>query len=259
MANHKLERITMRTPDGTMPHIGLKPGEVAPHVLTCGSLERVEKSKELLEHPKRFQSRRGFVTYTGAYKGLSVTVATTGVGSPSMVIATEELFAVGGEVVIRCGSCAAFHENVPVGGMVVATGSVREEGTSKFYAPIEYPAVADFNLTMAICRAADRLNYSYQLGIVRASDDFYVEANTPDLYKKWKALGVLAKEMEASALFVMASVLGFPAGLILTAGTNYLEKESAYAGQKKREYLEGEMRMLETGMEALRLFADTIS
>jgi uridine phosphorylase len=111
-------------------------------VLLSGSPACAEKIKALLEDPQTVGSQRGYIVYTGSYHGIPVTVASSGVGAPSLSIAVEELAVTGGQVFIRVGSCAAIDPQIGVGDIIIASGGVRDEGLSSYYAPLNYPAIA---------------------------------------------------------------------------------------------------------------------
>ena len=132
----------LRLPDGSFPHLGVRDGDVTEVALLSGSPERVEMMAGLLDDAEQVSNRRGYAVFVGSYDGARLTVATSGVGSPSMAIAVEELAACGASCFIRVGSCAALSPRLPVGGIAVATGAVSDEGTSRNYAPENFPPVA---------------------------------------------------------------------------------------------------------------------
>ena len=129
--------------DGTQYHIGLKEGDAGKYVILPGDPKRCVKIAQYLDDAKLVADRREFVTYTGYLDGEKVSVTSTGIGGPSASIAMEELVKVGAEVFIRVGTCGGMSLDVQGGDVVIATGAIRMEGTSKEYAPIEFPAVAD--------------------------------------------------------------------------------------------------------------------
>ena len=167
---------------------------------------------------------REFVTYTGTLNGQVVSVCSTGIGGPSAAIAVEELAALGAHTLIRVGTCGGIAPAVRGGDLVIATGAVRMEGTTREYAPIEFPAVADHGVTAALICAAEAAGRRVHAGVVQSKDSFYGQ-HSPDRmpvsyeltakWEAWKRLGVLASEMEAAALFVVGAALGLRCGAVL--------------------------------------------
>ena len=241
----------MRLPDGSFPHLGIRgDGDVAPVALLSGSPERVEMMAGLLDDAERVGDRRGYAVFTGTLDGARLTVATSGVGSPSMAIAVEELAACGASCLIRVGSCAALSPAMPVGGIAVATGAVSDEGTSRYYAPVNFPPVASHRVVSALVAAAARHGTPVEVGLSRSTDSFYEGERTVEVISQWKGLGVLAFEMETSCLFTVAAALGCEAGSVLCAGTNLLSGEATYQGQRLDDYAAGQQAMLEFALTA---------
>ncbi len=240
----------LRLPDGSFPHLGIRVGEVAAVALLSGSPERVEMMAGMLDGAEQVGDRRGYAVFTGFLDGARLTVATSGVGSPSMAIATEELAACGASCFIRVGSCAALSPRMPVGGIAVATGAVSDEGTSRYYAPGNFPPVASHRVTAALVAAAARHGTPVEVGLTRSTDSFYEGERTVEVIGRWKNLGVLAFEMETSCLFTVAAALGCEAGSVLCAGSDLLTGEATYLGQRLDEYAAGRQAMLELALAA---------
>lgn len=217
------------TQDGSQYHIGLKPGDAGECVILPGDPKRCAKIAAYFEDAKLVADKREFVTYTGYLNGKKVSVTSTGIGGPSAAIAMEELTKIGAKTFIRVGTCGGIDVSVKGGDIVIATGAIRAEGTSKEYAPIEFPAVADLDVTNALVKAAQNLNYTYHTGIVQCKDSFYGQ-HSPDTkpvfyelqnkWEAWKRLGCLASEMESAALFVVASCLKVKVGSVFLAVAN---------------------------------------
>ena len=235
----------LRLPDGSFPHLGIRDGDVADVALLSGSPERVELMAQMLDSAERVGDRRGYTVFTGSIDGARLSVATSGVGSPSMAIATEELAACGASCFIRVGSCAALSPRLPVGGIAVATGAVSDEGTSRYYAPQNFPPVASHRVTAALVAAAARHGTPVEVGLTRSTDSFYAGERTTEEIGRWKDLGVLAFEMETSCLFTVAAALGCEAGSVLCAGSDLLRGEATYLGERLEEYAAGQQTMLE--------------
>ena len=154
-------------------HLQIRPGDVGRYVILPGDPKRCEKIAKHFEDAKLMADSREFVTYTGYLDGEKVSVTSTGIGGPSASIAMEELVLCGADTFIRVGTCGGIELDVKGGDIVVATGAVRMEGTSREYAPIEYPAVADLEVTNALVSACKELGYPYHTGVVQCKDAFY--------------------------------------------------------------------------------------
>jgi uridine phosphorylase len=199
---------------GYQYHVGLRPGDIGEYVILPGDPHRVPKIAAYFDDAKKVAESREFVTYTGYLDGVKVSCTSTGVGGPSASIALEELCNVGGKTFIRVGTCGGMDINVKGGDIVIATGAVRMDGTSKEYAPIEYPAVPDVLVTSALTWAARELKANYHTGVVQCKDAFYGQhmpealPNSHELLNKWDAwlrLGCKASEMESSTLFIVGA------------------------------------------------------
>lgn len=214
---------------GEQYHIKLKKGDVGEYVILPGDPKRCEKIAKYFDNPKFVADNREYVTYTGTLLGKKVSVCSTGIGGPSAAIAMEELVKVGAKYFLRVGTCGGMQLEVLSDDVVVATGAVRMEGTSKEYAPIEWPSVADFDITNALVAASKNLKYNYHVGVVECKDSFYGQHSPEkspvsyELLNKWDAwckLGCLASEMESAALFVVASALKVKMGTVLHVVAN---------------------------------------
>ena len=218
-----------------MYHIGLSKEDIkgAKFVILPGDPGRVPKIAACLDNPVKLCTNREYTSYLGQLEGENVLVMSTGMGGPSTAIAVEELKILGVENLIRVGTSGGMQLNVDAGDIVIAQAAVRLEGTSKEYVPIEFPAVANFDLTNSLKKAADQLGYKNHVGIVHCKDSFYGQHNPKrmpvayDLEHKWQACikaGVLCSEMETAALFTVASVLKLKAAAVLLVVWNQ-EKE----------------------------------
>lgn len=158
---------------GVQYHLNIKKGDVGRYVLLPGDPKRCEKIASYFEDAVLAADNREYVTYTGYLDGEKVSVTSTGIGGPSASIAMEELVKSGADTFIRIGTCGGMALEVKGGDIVVATGAIRMEGTSREYAPIEYPAVADFEVSHALVRGAKKLGCCYHTGVVECKDSFY--------------------------------------------------------------------------------------
>lgn len=217
-------------------HLSLETAHGARYAILPGDPGRVERIASLLQNPKKEAQNREFTTFSGTLCGQPVLVTSTGIGGPSAAIAIEELTVLGLDTFIRVGTCGGMQTQVCGGDLVIATGAVRMEGTSKEYVPQEYPAVPDFAVTAALAEAARRLRLPHHIGVVQSKDSFYGQHEPgrmpvgPELEYKWKAwvrAGVLASEMECAALFCVAATLRVRVGAVLACVWN---QERAAAG-----------------------------
>ena len=215
MFNNKIEQVK---------HLPLKIGEVARYVIVPGDPNRVEIIASVMDSYTLQGRNREFNAARGTYKGTDVSVVSTGIGCPSTAIAVEELAHVGAEVFIRIGTSGSVDNSVEKGDIFIATGAVRDDGTSKQYIPIEFPAVADFKLVANLIKASKDLNIDTKVGICQSKDSFFGEVEpermpvAPYLDYKWKAWqkgGVGASEMEAATLFTLAQVKKLKASAVL--------------------------------------------
>ena len=221
-------------------HIACAQGDIGRYCILPGDPGRVPAIAALFDDAKQIAYNREFNVWTGTLLGEKVTACSTGIGGPSASIAMEELHKCGADTFIRTGTCGGIDLNVQSGDVVVATGAIRYEHTSREYAPIEFPAVADFQATNALVEAARALGYPLHTGVVQSKDSFYGQhdpAASPVYYElqqkweSWKRLGVKASEMESAALFVVATALGCRCGACFHVMWNQ-EREAAGLDQQ---------------------------
>ena len=239
-------------------HIHCAPGDVGRYCILPGDPGRCASIAELFDDARLISRNREFTVYTGTLLGEKATVCSTGIGGPSAAIAMEELAAIGADTFIRVGTCGGIDLDVQSGDIVVATGAIRHEGTSREYAPIEFPAVSDFAVASALLDAARTLGKTCHAGVVQSKDSFYGQhspARMPVSYEllhkweAWKRLGVKASEMESAALFVVAAALGCRCGSCFHVVWNQ-EREAAGLDQRMSEDTSASVRV---AVEALKL------
>ncbi len=218
-----------------MYHIGLSKEDIkgAKYAILPGDPGRVPKIAACLDNPEKLAVSREYTSYLGELEGEKVLVISTGMGGPSTAIAVEELAAIGIENLVRVGTCGGMQLNVSAGDIIIAQAAIRQEGTSKEYVPVEFPAVANIELTNALKNAADELEFKNHIGVVHCKDSFYGQHNPErmpvsyELENKWNAwikAGALCSEMETASLYIVSSVLGLKAAAVLTTVWNQ-EKE----------------------------------
>lgn len=215
-------------------HINLKKGDVGKYVILPGDPGRCKKIAKYLDDAKFISSNREYVTYTGYLLGEKVSVVSTGIGGPSASIALEELIHIGADTFIRVGTAGGIKEDVMSGDLVIATGAVRQEGTTREYAPIEFPAVSDFTVTLALKESAQELNFKYHIGVVQSKDSFYGQHSPQSMptqseldykWNAWLKCRVLASEMENASLFIVGAIRGVRVGSVLTIMGNQTRRE----------------------------------
>ena len=238
-------------------HIQCKEGDVGRYVLLPGDPGRCEAIAKHFDNPVHVGMNREYNVWTGTLLGEKVSVCSTGIGGPSASIAMEELVNIGADTFIRVGTCGGIDLDVLPGDVVVATGAIRYEHTSMEYAPIEYPAVSDFDVALALREAGRELGFRTHTGIVQCKDAFYGQhapEKSPVYYEllhkweSWKRLGVKASEMESAALFVVANALHVRCGACFHAVWNQ-EREKAGMFMPMTEDTSGAIRV---GIEAVK-------
>ena len=210
-------------------HIQVGKGEVGRYVILPGDPKRCEKIAKYFDDPVFVADNREYVTYTGTLDGVKVSVTSTGIGGPSASIAMEELYRCGADTFVRIGTCGGMQPEVKSGDVIIATGAIRMEGTSKEYAPIEFPAVADLEVTNALVEGAKKEGCEFHTGVVQCKDAFYGQHSPETMpvsyellnkWEAWKRLGCLASEMESAALFIVASTLHVRCGSVFLVMAN---------------------------------------
>ena len=238
-------------------HINCVEGDVGRYVLLPCDPGRCEAIAKHFDNPVHIGMNREYNIYTGTLLGEKVSVCSTGIGGPSAAIAMEELVKIGADTFIRVGTCGGIDLEVMPGDVVVATGSIRFEHTSLEYAPIEFPAVSDFEIAAALKQASQELGYRTHVGVVQCKDSFYGQHSpekSPVYYEllqkweSWKRLGVKASEMESAALYVVAAALGVRCGSCFHVVWNQ-EREKAGMFMPMTEDTSGAIKV---GIEAMK-------
>lgn len=247
--------------EGYQYHINMKQGDVGRYVILPGDPKRCKKIAAYFEDAKLTADSREYVTYTGYLNGEKVSVTSTGIGGPSAAIAMEELVNLGADTFIRVGTCGAMQTEILGGDLVIATGAVRAEGTSREYAPIEFPAVADLGITNALVESAQKMGVRHHVGVVQCKDSFYGQ-HSPETkpvanellnkWEAWKMLGCLASEMESAALFTVAAYRRVRCGSIFLSVAN---QEREKLGLENPVVHETDLA-IRTAVEALRLLIE---
>ncbi|MCC6905876.1 MAG: nucleoside phosphorylase [Anaerolineae bacterium] len=207
--------------DQPLPILRARPSQIAERVLVVGEPARAQRAAEtLLENPQEVGSYREYLTLTGTFNGMPITVCSHGVGAGGASVAFHELFQAGAKKVIRGGTCGAARADINDGDFIIATGAIRDEGASESLVPMSYPAVADYRVVNALLTAsANHGRTNPPTGIVRSAATFY-----PGLLDRnldlWLHANIVALEMELAILLVMAGVRGLQAGGIFVSDGN---------------------------------------
>ncbi len=216
---------------GRQYHIMVAPGEVSRYVLLPGDPARADRIAATWDESKLIARHREFTTYTGKYKGVRISVTSTGIGAPSAAIAVEELLRVGADTFIRVGTTGAIQPEIELGDLIISSAAVRLDGTSKQYVMPEYPAVASYEIVLALIEAAETVGARYWVGVTASTDSFYLGQGRPgfkDYMQSWaknilsdlRAARVLNFEMEAAAIFTMSNIYGARAGCVCAVIAN---------------------------------------
>ncbi len=239
-------------------HIALSEEHSAKYAIIPGDPGRVEKIAAFLDNAKQVGNNREYNSYLGYLDGEKVLVVSTGIGGPSCAICVEELAKIGVDTFIRVGTCGGMQPKVKPGDVVISTGAIRQDGTSREYMPIEFPAVADFHVTSALYAAAQNLGYDNHIGVVQAKDSFYGQHSpesmptAPELLAKWDAWkrgGCLASEMEGATLFIVSAARGLRSGGVFHCVWNQEVSQSAMP----KERTEDTSCAIKTAIEAIRI------
>jgi purine-nucleoside phosphorylase len=197
-----------------MLHIRCNQGDVAGRVIVCGDPGRARCAAEFMEGARLVNDNRGLLTYTGRYRGMPVTVSTTGMGAPSAAIVMEELAMLGAKAVIRVGTTGGIGRGVETGDVVVPSAAIPLDGATRAYAGSDAPQYPDAVLSDLVAGEAGRRGLRCHRGMVCSSDTFYLEEERSA--EAWRSRGVLSFEMECAVIFALARLRKYRAAAILT-------------------------------------------
>ncbi len=256
---------------GKQYHIGISPGEISRYVLLPGDPGRVSFIASFWEKAEKVGENRQYVSYTGKIDGTPISCCSTGIGGPGVAIAVEELARCGADTFIRVGTAGALQDYVQNGDVAISDSAVRLEGTSQTYVRTEYPAVASYDVTLALIEAAARRKYRYVVGVTRTGDAFYSQRTPSNSFNSyWQSemegiiddlirSNVVSAEMEASVLFTMARLFKLRSGCVCAIIDNIAEVRKKGIKfnptedfKHKSEYIE---RACQTANDAVRLLA----
>ena len=226
-------------------HIRCDPAEIARYVFTPGDHDRARKIAEQFDEHHHVSDSRGYQVYSGTYRGVPMTVCSTGMGGPTVAIALEELAHMGAEVFIRVGSCGVVQDGMTVGDVVIASGAVRFGGTGNAYLPLNFPAVPTFEVTRSLVDAATDLGVPVHVGLSASGDAFYGPHRDRATLK---AAGVKAVEMESDTLFVVGQYRGWRTGALFASDGTPTEIKPAWG---EAAFRRGEARAIQVALNAM--------
>ncbi len=234
-------------------HLGLDKDQIngAHLAIIPGDPARVERIAALMDNPQLLASHREFTSYLAEIDGQSVVICSTGIGGPSTSIAVEELAQLGVTTFLRVGTTGAIQPHINIGDVIVTSGSVRLDGASLHFAPMEFPAVPDFQVATAMVDAANESGAKVHVGVTASSDTFYPGQERYDTFsgrvvkrfqgsmEEWQKMGVLNFEMESATLLTMCASQGLKAGcvagVIVNRSTNQeIPSEETMAGTEHK-------------------------
>lgn len=232
------------TSEGKQYHIDLKPGDLSPYLLTPGDPGRVDRILKTWDEGKILSFHREYKSATGKFKGIDISALSTGIGGPSLAIAIEESARIGVNTFIRVGTTGSIQKDISLGDIVIINGAVRLDGTSNQYVRVEYPAVASFEVTLALIEACEELGYKYHVGIGASTDSFYTGQGRPglnnylpsfakEIFNDLQIANVMNFEMECAALFTITSIYKLRAGALCVVIANRVTNEFQYIGEEK--------------------------
>ena len=228
-------------------HLGLTKADLqgAELAIVPGDPERVRKIAEMLDNPRFLACHREFTSWLAELDGHPIVICSTGIGGPSTSIAVEELAQLGIRTFLRIGTTGAIQPHIHVGDILVTTAAVRLDGASLHFAPMEFPAVADFACTTALVAAAEAMQVRKHIGITASSDTFYPGQERYDTYSgrvverfrgsmaEWQAMGVMNYEMESATLLTMCASQGLRSGMVAGVIVNRTQREIPDAAAMK--------------------------
>lgn len=246
---------------GRLYHIDCGPGDLAPYILSCGDPVRAGKIARFFDQTKVRRKHREFVTYTGLYKGISLSVMATGIGPDNTAITVIEASqCISPVTFIRLGSCGALQDYISVGDLVITESALRDENTSHYYALPDLPARSNPAVTAALRQAAEKLNAPYHVGLTCTTSDFYggqgrqipgFPIRDPQKAERMRKKGVLNFEMEMSVYLTLAQISTYKirAGGMCAVFANRING----AFISPRDMKKAEMRCIKVGLLAVEL------
>ncbi|MGD2125762.1 MAG: nucleoside phosphorylase [Desulfobacteraceae bacterium] len=249
----------VRDETGSQYHIGLRSEDVSDKIVIVGDPERAERTADFFDTVRVSKQNREYVSFTGTYKGLELTVLATGIGCDNTEIAVVELCQLKFPVtMVRCGSCGALQPEIEIGDLVISSGALRLENTSTFFVEAGYPAVASYEVNLALLKSATNQNFPYHFGITATASGFYgaqgrrlpgFPVKDEGLQDRLAKQGIKNFEMESSTLFTLACLRGFRAGSVCAVFASRPRNEFIVPEKK----VEAESKAIKTALGAFEL------
>jgi len=235
------------TPQRMLTMLGLKPDALGPYALIPGPKERSELLLKLLENPQKSFTFLDYEMHTGALDGKRVSVGNGGRYAPDTAITTEILCGAGADALIRIGSCGSLQDNVKIGDLVIVTGALRGDGTSRYYVAENFSTVAHSDIVNALRHAAEDLKLRYHLGWIFTTDALFQE--TPELIQQLNQQNISSIDMVTSTFLTIAQVRGKKAGAVLAVSDECLHGKFGFRDQA---FFEAEQQTIEMARRALK-------
>ena len=235
------------------PHIQLPDDLNIRCALLPGDPARLDAIAKQLQDVEELAYNREFRSLRGTYRGLPVLAVSTGIGGSSAGIAIEELKNIGVTAMVRIGSCGALQQGIALGDLIFACGAIRDDGASKAYADVRYPAVPDTALLGHCIAAARDRGWPHHVGVVHSHESFYIDTNDEES-AHWSRLGALGADMETAALFTIGRIRGVRTASILNNVVVYGEDTAESIGgyvDGADPAARGEEREIAVALEAL--------
>jgi uridine phosphorylase len=213
--------------DDQLPVLSVSPSQLATRALVVGDPNRAAQAAQLLDKPQQIGNNREYLTYTGTYHGVELTVASHGIGGAAASVCFAELFQGGVHTIVRAGTCGALLETIDDGQLILATGAVREDGTSPSLVPLSYPAIADRQVLHALEESAAAYGYHQLPAGVVLTQSYLYPGLLPTTTELWMKAGAVCVEMELATLLVMAGIRNLRAGGIFTSDGNLARRQDA--------------------------------
>ena len=232
-------------------YIRANPADIARYAFVPGAHDRARKIAAQLNDARLVSDSNGYLVFTGTVDGIPMTVASTGMGGPTVAICMEELGHMGVDTFIRVGSCGTFQDHVDCGDVIVSSGTFRAGGTANNYLPLGFPAVPDFDVTTALVEAAQSLDLKVHVGLGTAGDAFY-GARDPNGRIVMKQAGVVSAEMESDTLYVLAAVRRWRSGALYASDGTSTETKPEWG---EAAFRQGEDNAIRIAIEAMKQIA----
>lgn len=234
-------------------HIHLDDTVNTQYAIMPGDPARLDHIKKFLDNSVELAYNREFRSIKGTYKGVNILAISTGIGGCSAAIAMEELKHIGINTMIRIGSCGALQKNIQLGDLIFAKGAIRDEGTSKAYVDLRYPAICDYDLLQTCIQVAKEKKWTYHEGLIHSHESFYIDTNEQE-ENYWSKLGILGSDMETAALFTVGQLRNIKTMSILNNvvlwGKNTADSIGDYVSASTLT-MEGEKREIIIALETI--------